>query len=110
MRHLTRGLCAFTVARSGATPTGPSAALVPVPPLSWSVAGASSTGRELAAARSSRTHRSRFSPTIAGSVVPSCGGPCRATALGSDIHFRVFQSGTTNISLRSDCYPLLVRD
>jgi hypothetical protein len=33
-----------------------------------------------------------------------------ATALGSDIHFRVIQTGTSNIALQSGCYPLLVRD
>jgi hypothetical protein len=36
--------------------------------------------------------------------------PVPATALPSDIHFRVIQTGTSNISLRSDCYKLLVRD
>jgi hypothetical protein len=33
-----------------------------------------------------------------------------ATALGSDIHFRVIQTGTSNVALQSDCYKLLVRD
>ena len=27
-----------------------------------------------------------------------------------DIHFRVSQTGTSNIALQSDCYQLLVRD
>jgi hypothetical protein len=33
-----------------------------------------------------------------------------ATATPSDIHFRVIQTGTSNIPLQSDCYQLLVRD
>lgn len=36
--------------------------------------------------------------------------PVPATALPSDIHFRVIQTGTSNIALQSDCYQLLVRD
>ena len=33
-----------------------------------------------------------------------------ATAAGSDIHFRVIQTGTSIVALHSDCYKLLVRD
>jgi hypothetical protein len=33
-----------------------------------------------------------------------------ATALPSDIHFRVIHTGTGTVALRSDCYQLLVRD
>ena len=36
--------------------------------------------------------------------------PVPATALPSDIHFRVIQTGTSNVTLHSDCYPLLLRD
>ena len=33
-----------------------------------------------------------------------------ATALPSDIHFRVIHTGTGTVALHSDCYQLLVRD
>ena len=36
--------------------------------------------------------------------------PVPATATPSDIHFRVIQTGTSNVALQSDCFPLLVRD
>ena len=36
--------------------------------------------------------------------------PVPATVLPSDIHFRVIQTGTSNVALQSDCYPLLLRD
>src|SRR5262245_8629109 len=48
MRHLAMGLCAFTVACSGAAPTAPSALLAPIAPLSSSAGDAGSTGSGLA--------------------------------------------------------------
>jgi hypothetical protein len=36
--------------------------------------------------------------------------PVPATAAASDIHFRVVQTGTSNVTLQSDCFPLLLRD
>lgn len=48
MRHLVVGVCAFTVACSGATPTAPSASLDPAAQLSSSLGDASSTGSSAA--------------------------------------------------------------
>jgi hypothetical protein len=36
--------------------------------------------------------------------------PVPATATPSDIHFRVIQTGTSNVALHSDCFQLLLRD
>jgi hypothetical protein len=182
MRHLVIGLCAFTAACSGATPTAPSvAALAPLARLS-SAEDPNSTGSSpvssAAAAVPPRfnleailrgdgfglvTLRQEIDPTqdilymdvwvrdlrpntsydLQRAVDAPRDGVCTgtnwltmgqgttpqpiltdgtgtgraalwravpATALGSDIHFRVIQTGTSNIALLSGCHPLLVRD
>ena len=182
MRHLVIGLCAFTVACSGATPTAPSAALTPIARSSSSAEDPNSTGSSPAssAATAVQPHfnlevilrgdgfglvnlRQEKDPTqdilymdvwvrdllpntsydLQRAVDAPRDGVCTgtnwltmgqgttpqpiltdgtgtgraalwravpATAVGSDIHFRVLQTGTSNIPLHSGCYPLLVRD
>jgi hypothetical protein len=182
MRYLTIGVCAFTVACSGATPTAPSAALAPLAQSSASTEDASSTGSRPAssAATAAQPHfnlevilrgdgfghvklRQEKDPTqdilymdvwvrdllpntsygLQRAVDSPRDGVCTgtnwltmgqgttpqliltddtgtgraelwravpATATPSDIHFRVIQTGTSNIPLHSECYQLLVRD
>ncbi len=173
MRHLVMGLCAFTIACGGPTPTAPTASLAPIGPLSSSadasIAAAAAQPhfnlevilrgegfglvnvrqqkdptqdilymdvwvRDLLPNTSYNLQRAVDSPrdgvctgtnwltmgqgTTPQPILTDETGTGRAalwravpaTALGSDIHFRVIQTGTSNIPLQSECYPLLVRD
>ena len=171
MRHLVSGVCAFTVACSGAAPTAPSVSPAPLGSLSSSV-DASTTNvtprfnleaslrgegfglvklrqqkdptqdilymdvwvRDLLPNTSYDLQRAVDSPrdgvctgtnwlTMGQGTTPQAiltddtgtgraalWRPVPATATPSDIHFRVIQTGTSNIALQSDCYQLLVRD
>ena len=182
MRYLVVGLCAFTVACSGAGPTAPSASLAPTGGLSSSADASANAAqppfnlvantaqphfnleailrgdgfglvklrqqkdptqdifymdvwvRDLLPNTSYGMQRAVDSPrdgvctgtnwlTMGQGATPQpiltddtgtgraeLWRPVPATALPSDIHFRVIQTGTRNIALHSDCYQLLVRD
>ena len=171
MRHLTVGLCVFTVACSGAPPTAPSASLAPIGSLSSSAAASASAGQPhfnltavlrgdgfgLLTLRQQRdpTQDILYMDVWVRDLLPNtsydfqravdvprdgvCTGtnwltmgqgatpqpiltddrgtgraalwrPLPPTVTPSDIQFRVIQTGTSNITLQSDCYQLLVRD
>jgi hypothetical protein len=171
MRHLVIGLCAFTVACSGATPTAPSGSLAPLGGLSSSADASPNAEqprfnleavlrgdgfglvklrqhkdptqdilymdvwvRDLLPNTSYGLQRAVDSPqdgvctgtnwlTMGQGTTPqpiltddtgtgraALWRPLPATVMPSDIHFRVIQTGTSNVALQSACYQLLLRD
>jgi hypothetical protein len=182
MRHLVVGLCVFTVACSGATPTAPSASLAPPGRLPSSAAASANAAqpplnlapnagqphfnleailrgdgfglvslrqekdptqnilymdvwvRDLLPNTSYGLQRAVDSPrdgictgtnwltmgqgTTPQPILTDDRGTGRAalwravppTVTPSDIHFRVIQTGTSNIPLQSECFQLLLRD
>jgi hypothetical protein len=182
MRYLVLGVCAFTVACSGATPTAPSRSLAPIVQLSSS-AGDASSPETVPASRAATAAEPPFNlqvilrgdgfglvklrqekdttqnilytdvwvrdllPDTSYELQRAVDGPadgvCASTdwvTLGQgttpdpiltddkgtaraalwrlvpaipvplDIHFRVVQTGTSQVALQSDCYRLIVRD
>ena len=182
MRYLVVGLCVFTVACSGATPTAPSATLAPTgevasaaepsanvaqPPLSLAANAAQphfnleailrGDGFGLVKLRQQKdpTQDVLYMDVWVRDLLPNtsydlqravdvprdgvCTGtnwltmgqgttpqpiltdgtgtgraelwrPVPPTVTPSDIHFRVIQTGTSNVALHSDCFQLLIRD
>lgn len=169
MRQLAIGLCVFTVACTGATPTAPSTSLVPIglasadvstspaePPFNLEVIlRGDGFGHVKFRQEKDPTQNVYFMDVWVRDLLPNTSyslqravdvvadGVCTGTTWGTigqgatpqpiltdetgtgraelwrspppnpvpvDNHFRVIQTGTTNVVLHSDCYGLIVRD